>query len=73
VNTVVPETGAGKAGLQPGDVITTIDGHDVRGFDSLTILVAYKKVGQTIDLVFKRGDKTLSATATLGPRPDVLP
>ncbi len=73
VNTVVSESGAGKAGIQPGDIITTIDGHDVRGFDALTILVAYKKVGQTIDLVFKRGDKTLSTTATLGPRQDDLP
>ncbi|HXG65187.1 MAG TPA: PDZ domain-containing protein [Blastocatellia bacterium] len=55
VSDVEPDSAAAKAGLQPGDILLTVDGADIRRAR------IDEKVGQTVKVGIKRGeeDKTL--------------
>jgi len=74
VTQVLPGTAAAKAGLQVGDVITSLDGEPLepvrlqeaedlrRAFEELT-------VGSTAKIVVRRGSENKELTVTLEPRP----
>ncbi|RRD47151.1 S1C family serine protease [Tessaracoccus sp. OH4464_COT-324] len=53
---VLPNSPAGRAGLQPGDVITSVAGRKVSSRDQLIGLVRAQKIGETIPLTYRRGD-----------------
>ena len=62
---------AAKAGLDQGDVITSINGTQVRTGDALRNTIAMIKPGTQIDLeVTKRDGRTASVKAKLGELPD---
>lgn len=61
---------AAKAGLLPGDVITSIDGKDVRTPDHLLEAIRSRKPGDAIGVVYYRAGKRAEATITLAARPE---
>ncbi|WBY02432.1 Do family serine endopeptidase [Ramlibacter tataouinensis] len=61
---VEPGSAAAKAGLQPGDVIHAVDGHDVIGSGDLPAQLAARSPGEKVQLkVWRKGEsKDLVAT-----------
>ncbi|MGE3623368.1 MAG: DegQ family serine endoprotease [Bdellovibrionales bacterium] len=61
VSSVTPDGPAAEGGLQPGDVIVTFDGREVREMRRLPLMVAETEVGKTVDVVVfrKKAMKTL--------------
>jgi S1-C subfamily serine protease len=83
VGQVEPGSPAAKAGLRAGttqatingqtvalggDVITKIDGHEIRTFDDLSSTITSHKAGDTIQLQIVRGGKTITVSVTLASR-----
>lgn len=66
VQQVVPNSGAAKAGMKVGDIITTLDGNKLTGDNSLAQALKNKKVGDSVKLRVFRSGQTLDITATLG-------
>lgn len=67
----VLETGpAAQAGLQPGDVVTELDGQPVPNQRALLGLVAKSQVGSPVSLKVWRQGKTLSLTSQVAQRPE---
>jgi S1-C subfamily serine protease len=67
--TVVAGSPADKAGLQPGDIITSIDGTTLDASHTLDQVVAGYAPGQTIKLTVLRNGQTQDVSVTLGTRP----
>jgi serine protease Do len=63
---------ADKAGLKPGDIITTIDGRSIKDGDDLVNEIASRKPGSTIRLGFVRDGKSADTTVTIGDRDKVF-
>jgi serine protease Do len=63
---------ADKAGLKPGDIITTIDGRQIKDGDDLVNEIASRRPGSTIRLGFVRDGKPQDATVTIGDRDKVF-
>ena len=61
---------ADQAGLQPGDVITAVDGATIQGADELIVAIRAKAPGDTIGVTYLRGDEERTATITLGEATD---
>jgi S1-C subfamily serine protease len=67
---VTPGTPAAAVGIQPGDVITAIDGQPFTIADSFVASLLFEHLpGDTITLTVERGGQTLDLTVTLGARP----
>ena len=60
---------ADKAGLQPGDVITAVDGQPETDAGNLMTYINSLKVGQQITITYERGNAQKTTTATLGQSP----
>lgn len=63
-------TGAAKAGLKEGDVITAIDGKDVANMSSMKSILMNYKPGDTIKLTIERDQKEMEVELTLGSSSD---
>jgi serine protease Do len=63
---------ADKAGLKPGDIITTIDGRSIKDGEDLVNEIASRKPGSTIRLGFMRDGKPSDTTVTIGDRDKVF-
>jgi serine protease Do len=72
VQQVQPSGPADKAGLKPGDIITTIDGRSIKDGDDLVNEIASRKPGSSIRLGFVRDGKPEDATVTIGDRDKVF-
>ncbi len=57
---------AAKAGLQPGDIITQLDGQKIANVTDLLAAVRKKEPGQQSDVGLQRGKDTKSVKVTLG-------
>ena len=57
VATVTPNGPAAKAGLQPHDIITSVDGKPVKDGDELVAIVSEKAPGSTVRLGYTRDGK----------------
>ena len=69
VGSVAPGSPAKLAGLEPGDVIVTVEGQDIVKVSELdSVLVRYRQ-GDDINLEVYRGDTKSRITVTLGGRP----
>jgi len=68
VNQVLAESGAERAGMHVNDVITNIDGKQVRTVQALVGVLRKMKAGRTVKLSVSRGDKQLKLEATLTSR-----
>jgi putative serine protease PepD len=73
----VGETTAGgpaaKAGIQPGDVITEVDGDHVQAPDDVATAIEDDKPGVEVDVKVERNGSEHTIQVTLGQRPDQLP
>jgi serine protease Do len=67
--TVLSGGPADKAGVQPGDIITSIDGTAINENTSLTSVLDQDSVGQVVTLSVIRSGKTMSIKVTLGAAP----
>jgi len=63
---------AAKAGLKPGDIITTIDGKPVRDGDDLVANISVRKPGSTVDIGYLRNGQSLHATLTIADRDKMM-
>jgi 2-alkenal reductase len=68
IQSVLPGSAAGKAGLQPRDIITKINGQAVTDQSTLDQTVASKAPGQTVTLTVWRNGKTFTRTVKLGAK-----
>jgi len=67
--TVIQGSPADKAGVQPGDIITKIDGTAINQNTSITSMLSKHRVGDTVTLTIVRGSKTITVKVTLGTAP----
>jgi serine protease Do len=65
VQNVISDSPADKAGILEGDIITKIDGQDIRGEDGLAKVIATKKTGDTAQVEIWRDGETEIVSATL--------
>jgi serine protease Do len=68
VGVVTPNGGAAKAGMQPGDVIVSIDGRNIKDGDDLVADISARRVGSSVKLGFLRDGKQTSANVVIGDR-----
>lgn len=66
---VVPGGPADKAGLRKGDVITAIDGAEIKGVSDLRAKIAEHNVGDKVELTIQRGNQERKASLTLEEMP----
>ena len=67
IGEVMPETAAAEAGLQPGDLVTDIDGITVRDFSDLRGLVV-EAPGRPLEFTILRDGRPVTLTVTPQPR-----
>lgn len=72
VQSVVPGGPSDKAGLKPGDIITSIDGRQVKDGDDLVNEIASRRPGSSARLGYMRDGKPGDATVTIGDRDQVF-
>ncbi len=68
-STVISGSPAANAGLQPGDIITNINGTPINATNDLTSLLDQQSVGSSVSLTVIRGGKTMNINVTLGSAP----
>ncbi len=68
-NGVQPGSPAAGAGLQPGDLITAIDGKTVTSTDQFIATIDKYSPGQTVTLTIQRNGQTKQVQVKLGVRP----
>lgn len=71
-SSVVPGSPADKAGLEPGDVITSVNGEDITRENSLASVLIQYRAGETVTLTLRREGEEKTLTAQLGEAPDNL-
>jgi putative serine protease PepD len=67
---VDPNGPAAQAGIQPGDVITEIEGEPARSGDQLLALTLKQRAGSTIELEVERGGQQRTVTVALTAAPE---
>jgi serine protease Do len=72
VQQVQPNGPADKAGLKAGDIITTLDGRQIKDGDDLVNEIASRRPGSTIRLGYMRDGKPADTTVTIGDRDKVF-
>ncbi len=72
VQEVQPGGPADKAGLKPGDVINSIDGHSIKDGNDLVDEIASRRPGSTARLGYMRDGKQSDTTVTIGDRDKVF-
>ncbi len=68
VGQVTPNGPASKAGLQPGDIITSVNGTSVKDGDDLVAIISAKRPGSSVTLTYMRGGKPMSASVGIADR-----
>lgn len=62
-------SGAQRAGVRTGDVITAVDDERIRTMDDLILQVRRKSVGDTVKLTVARGSQTIDIDVVVGDKP----
>jgi S1-C subfamily serine protease len=73
ISRVEPSSPATVAGLQPGDVVTAINGKSISSTEAFIATVANLPPGRTVTLTVKRGGATKQIQLRLGNRPPTSP
>ena len=68
VSTITPNGGAAKAGIQPGDVIVSIDGRTIKDGDDLVGDISARHVGSSVKIGYLRNGKQDTANVVIGDR-----
>jgi len=69
---IIPKTGAAKAGLKSGDVVTALNGVAVRTMDDLILAVRRSQVGDKVTLTVWRNKASITIVMTVGDKPASL-
>jgi putative serine protease PepD len=69
VVSLTPGSGAEKANVKLGDVVTEVDGTTIRTMDDLITNVRRHAVGDTVKLTVRRGTETLTIGVVVGDKP----
>jgi serine protease Do len=72
VASVQPGFAADKAGLKPGDIITTVDGRSIKDGNDLVDDISARKPGTAIHVGYLRNGKPLETTVTVGDRAKMI-
>ena len=64
IDSVDSGSSAEKAGIQPGDIITAIDGDAIRSYDDLRASVKRHAAGETVDVALYRADEDYTVSVT---------
>ncbi len=70
IEMIVVNSGADKAGLRGGDIITQIDNEKISSFEDLSDVLSNYEVGDTIEIVIFRNGDYLKINIDLGSRAD---
>jgi putative serine protease PepD len=70
---ITPGSPAAKAGLQPGDIITAVNGTSVASVNQFVATIANYAPGDTVTLTVNRGGQTKTIKLTLGSQPASAP
>lgn len=65
VNATTKGSGAEKAGLRKGDIITQIDGHDIYTFADLNSVITTKRPNDVVNVTYIRDSKTYTTGVKL--------
>ncbi|MFJ9825864.1 S1C family serine protease [Streptomyces sp. NPDC101160] len=65
-SSVTPGGPADKAGIEPGDIITKVDGQRVHSGEELIVKIRSHRPGDTLELTLTRNGKEQTKTLTLG-------
>jgi serine protease Do len=68
IDKTMPGTPAAEAGLQPGDVITKLNGEEVQNAGDLTRQIGMMKPGEKVQLTYMRDGAEKTADVTLAPQ-----
>jgi aminopeptidase YwaD len=68
LSSVLPDTGAARAGLKNGDVIVRLDDQPVNSFADLRRTLEHRRPGDALSVVYLRDGLDHHASATLGER-----
>lgn len=66
ISEIVPNSGAEKAGLEAGDIITSLDGTPVNNHSDITGIIGAKKINDPLTVTILRDGAEQTITATLG-------
>ena len=69
IRTVEDFTAAQKAGIRPGDVVTAIDGKEIKTMDELNSVKNTHKIGDVVTLKIYRDGNYIDAEITLAEQP----
>lgn len=69
VKEVAAKSGSEKAGVKVGDIVTAVDGIDIRSMDDLILIVRRHKAGDAVKLKIVRAGKPIEISVTVGERP----
>jgi serine protease Do len=72
VQEITPGGPAEKAGLKAGDIITAIDGRQIKDGDDLVTEIASRRPGSSVRLGYLRDGKPADAAVTIGDRDKVF-
>lgn len=66
---ITPASPAEKAGLQSGDIVTSVADKPIASYGALSEQIRVRKSGDEMRMTVRRGERTLEVTATLATRP----
>jgi serine protease Do len=73
VGSIIPGAPADKAGLQPKDIIVSIDGKPIKDGDQLVADISSRKIGSTVQMGYLRNGAQHTATVGIADRAVVHP
>ena len=68
IQRIMPRSAGASAGLENGDIITSVEGQKVTAREKVIELVGANDPGEIVDIQVKRGESLLSFRVTLGHR-----
>lgn len=66
ISKVAGNSPAAKAGLEPGDIITEVNGQKIKGSHDIRNMIGLMKIGAKVDISFMRDDKKMLVQAEIG-------
>jgi S1-C subfamily serine protease len=72
IASIIANTGAAKAGLKKGDIVTALNGLPIRTMDDLILAVRRSQVGDKVTLTVWRSHASVTIVMTVGDKPATL-
>jgi serine protease Do len=71
VSVITPNGGAAKGGIKPGDILTSVGGHQIKDGDDLVNDISARAVGSSVEIGYLRENQKHTASVTVGDRAKV--